>query len=75
MNIRKHLVTKPYGVQKQYLFIEKINSWSPYPYVTALNISLIYILSCEKRNLKQIHQHGPKFRSGISEFVKLDRSS
>ena len=28
-----------------------------------------------ERNPKQIHQHGPNFRSGNSEIVILDRSS
>ena len=53
----------------------KLNSWSLYPRLTAFKISLIYVESCEKRNPKQIHEHGPKFRFGKSEFVELDRLS
>ena len=43
--------------------------------MTVFKISLIYVQGCEKRNSKQIHQHGSKFKFGISEFVKLHRSS
>ena len=53
----------------------KLSSQLLYPYMMALKISLIYVLGCERRNPKHIHQHRPKFRSGIFEFVKLDRSS
>ena len=54
----------------------KINSWFLYSCVTALNIRVIYIcLVLWKKNPKQIHQHGPKIRSGIFEFIKLNRSS
>ena len=41
----------------------KINSWSLYPYMMALKISLIYVWGCERRI--PIHQLRPNFRSRI----------
>ena len=41
----------------------------------ALEISLIYVNGCEKRNPKQLHKTRPNFRTGNSEIVILDKSS
>jgi len=54
---------------------KKLSSYSLYSYMMALKISFIYVLGYKRRNPKQIHQHRPKFRSGIYDFVKLNRLS
>ena len=53
----------------------KLNSCSLYLCAMAFKISLVYVQSCEKKNPKQIMQHGPNFRSGNFEIIILDKSS